>query len=290
MKNILLIAVIVVSFLTVPAYAQKNMALFEFSASGILPSEANLIRNTIESVLVNETDLPIVDREKMSTIMSELKMQMSGLTASENAVKVGKILNVHYLMSGDISKIEGQYFLALNVLSVENARTIASQRLSGQSIDELLKQIEEKVPDEFNGLAALERYYPSIHETDEGIEVETALKSGHPRFNVSIINPKAEAGIYFDISKIDISYFTKIKITFDKMLPGDVELSLYDPDDQETEFIELTQSTPKNANIYEVNIADLMLDEELDWTGITLEFPVEMKNMKLTIEELVVVP
>ncbi len=266
------------------------MALLEFATSEIPPSEVTVIRNTVESALVNDTDLLIVEREKMNKILKELKIQMSGVTVSDNAVKLGKMLNVHYLMFGDLSKADGKYFLALKVISVENARTLALKRLSGRSMDELITKIEEKVPDEFNGLATLEIFYPTLDHKDKGIEIQSGALNGHPQFTISIRKSEAGAGIYFDISKIDITYFTKIKIRFDRTLPVDVAFSLVDAKGKNSEIIGLNKITQIRLNTYEIAVSDFDLDEELEWTGITFVFSDKMNNEKLVIGELVVLP
>lgn len=289
-RNIFIILMLILSSLTVPVFAVKNMALLEFKAAEIPVSEVNLIRGTLETVLVKATDIPIVDRKKMNKILKEHEIQLSGLTPSENAVTIGKILNVHYLMSGDLSKTGGKYYLTLKVVSVENARTLGAKQVSAKTIEELMKEIEKKIPDEFNGLATLETYYPSLDEKDTGIDVQAGTAGDHLRFSVSINQSSAGSGIHFDISKIDIAYFTKIVITFDKSLPGKIELGLSDSKEKDSEYITLNKLATIDRNTYEIKISDLKLKDESEWTTLSLIFKDRMKNVQFVIQRLVVIP
>jgi len=291
-KIFITVSISLFSFYSVPGFAAKNMALLEFKKNAIPAAEVTLIRNTLESVLVKSTDIPIVDREKMGKILKEQEIQLTGLTLSENAVKVGQLLNVHYLMSGDLSKVKGIYYLTLKVVSVENARTLGSLQVSGKTIPELIKEIEDKVSSEFNGLATLEIFYPQpdAAEKDKEIDVQINKVSNSPQFIINIKEPDADAEIYFDISKIDITYFSKIRIKFDKLLPVKVELGLSDSNDKESETVELNKLNQIGDNTYEIKISDLGIDYDSEWSGLSFIFPDKVENIKFVIRELVILP
>lgn len=286
------ISVIIICLLTAPAFAKKNMAIMEFKTHGIAASEINLIRDALESIIVSDTDISLVDRNKTGKILKEQEIQLSGITNSENAVKPGQLMNVHFQMFADILKNAGKYYITLKVTSVENAKTVGTLRLTGDTVQDLIKEIEEKVPGEFNGLATLEIFYPQFDdsEKDNEIDVQTSIINNHPQFSVGIKEPESGAELYFDISKIDIAYFSKIRISFDKPIPGKIEFGVLDAKEKEGGVVELNKLTPSGPNTYEVSVSDLEVYNESEWTDIFVIFPEKMKNTKFIIKELVVLP
>ncbi len=65
------------------------------------PEAPEVIRDALESSLL-KTDWQIIEREKISKIISELELQASGLTL-ENSVKIGKILNADVIIIGQVT-------------------------------------------------------------------------------------------------------------------------------------------------------------------------------------------
>jgi len=65
------------------------------------PEAPEVIRDALESSLL-KTGWQIIEREKISKIISELELQASGLTL-ENGVKIGKMLNADVIIIGQVT-------------------------------------------------------------------------------------------------------------------------------------------------------------------------------------------
>jgi curli biogenesis system outer membrane secretion channel CsgG len=65
------------------------------------PEAPDVIRDALESSLI-KTGWQIIEREKISKILQELELQVSGLTI-ENGVKIGKMLNADVIVIGQVT-------------------------------------------------------------------------------------------------------------------------------------------------------------------------------------------
>jgi len=270
--------------------AVKSLALVEFTKKGdIASSEADLVHNALEAVLIKETDIPLVDRGRIKKILKEQEIQFSGITTQDNAVKIGSILNVHYLMYGELSRSGGYYHVTLKVVSVENARVLVSETISGVSVKELIDNIKKVIPGKLNWLSSYDTYYPPLDDSDRGIKVQRGIHNKHPEFSISIIRSEENAGLYFDISRINIYYFSKIRLKLDKAIPVNMEIGLFNEKEEESEIIELNKIV-SSGNTWVIDIAGFKISPEKHWTGISLIFSEELKDVNFVIKELVVLP
>lgn len=65
------------------------------------PEAPGVIRDALESALI-KTGWQIIEREKISKVLSELELQLSGLTF-ENSMKVGQRLNADVIVIGQVT-------------------------------------------------------------------------------------------------------------------------------------------------------------------------------------------
>jgi TolB-like protein len=85
----------------------------------------------------------------MDKIMAEQTFQQTGCTTAECAVKLGKILNVKYLIVGTFGKLMDQYVLNFRVVETETAKVIysddtrelSSQREVSRAITKMLDRL-----------------------------------------------------------------------------------------------------------------------------------------------------
>ena len=81
--------VAVVEFVNKTKYGERRLS---DSASEILTSE-----------LARSGSFILVERQKLDEVMEELNLQLSGMTATENAAEIGNLLNCKYLLIGTVS-------------------------------------------------------------------------------------------------------------------------------------------------------------------------------------------
>ena len=112
-KNLLpLLVLVIISFYTtgcstvavpisVPHPAEINMSKYKQIAIGKFTGNmGQLVSDGIKNKLVESGKFKVVDRTRMTQIMSELKLSQSNLLSSKNRVKLGKLLGVSALITG----------------------------------------------------------------------------------------------------------------------------------------------------------------------------------------------
>ena len=80
----------------------------------------------LESILVNNGKLIVVDRSNLDKIRQELGFQLSGEVSDESANAIGKMLGAGAIITGTLIDIGGSYRLTLKAINVETATVAAS--------------------------------------------------------------------------------------------------------------------------------------------------------------------
>jgi len=80
----------------------------------------------LESVLVNNGKLIVVDRANLDKIRQEQGFQLSGEVSDESAKKIGKMLGAGAIVTGTLINIGDSYRLTLKAINVETATVAAS--------------------------------------------------------------------------------------------------------------------------------------------------------------------
>jgi len=121
----------------------STIAVASFEPQGVSASDAAVVSDLLRSALVKEGSFSVVEKANMDRILAEQTFQQTGCTTSECAVKLGKILNVKYLVVGSFGKSMGQHLVALRVVEIETARIVYSDEAVGGSLDEIRRAVNE---------------------------------------------------------------------------------------------------------------------------------------------------
>lgn len=121
-----------------------NLAVADFAAiEPISPSEASFLSELFSGKLINSQSFNIADRKNVGKILTEQAFQWSGCTNTECAVKLGNLLNVRFMVTGNCGRLLDKYILTINVVEVETAQIIYSSKASCYSPEDLEDVINE---------------------------------------------------------------------------------------------------------------------------------------------------
>jgi hypothetical protein len=128
------------------AYAGKKKTVViipDATTSGINLSTGKSITSYVFSEFVNSGRFTVVDRKNLDNTLSELKLQMSGLTEPENTKKVGRLLNADKFVFVTVSRTGGisivdseeQFVVKLDVNDIETGvvETSLTETVNGTS-------------------------------------------------------------------------------------------------------------------------------------------------------------
>lgn len=103
------IILVLMVFLAAVAYAKKpRLAIIDFqykagSATGSW-SVGQGMADMLATSLFKSGKFDVMERSKLESVLEEQKLQMSGITTPESAVKVGKILGLQYIVIGSVNQ------------------------------------------------------------------------------------------------------------------------------------------------------------------------------------------
>lgn len=80
------------------------------------------------SVELSNTELNVVDRSRINDLMQELKLTDEKLTKPENALKLGEMAGVEYIITGTTVPLETTVDVTIKALDIQKGISIAGQR------------------------------------------------------------------------------------------------------------------------------------------------------------------
>jgi len=102
-------------------------AVLDFEAYRTTPGDAAIVAQFIRSAVVKSGVFAVVDKNNMDKVLNEQAFQMLGCTTAECAVKLGRVLNVRYIILGKYSLFDDARIITAQVVDVENGRIVASE-------------------------------------------------------------------------------------------------------------------------------------------------------------------
>lgn len=120
------------------------VAVLELEGNGITNDEKSIFTNRLRSKLINTGNFTVIERNRMDEILKEQGFQKTGCTDNECAIEIGRLLNVKYIITGNLDKLEDLYTIAVRLVDVETGEITKSvdEDCKGCSIqDALLKSV-----------------------------------------------------------------------------------------------------------------------------------------------------
>ncbi len=156
MKLTLKLIIIIISLFSVlqaQTEERKNLAIYTFTGLGVTDIEARVISDRIRVEIAKIGTFDTIERGLMEQILEEQALQLSGLCEESSClVEVGRILAVHYMVGGSVSKIGNLYSIEARVIDVESGKIITSvtEDYNGP-IENLLVQTTKIVASKLSG-------------------------------------------------------------------------------------------------------------------------------------------
>lgn len=103
-----------------------TIAVGWFAGSNVTQEEEQIVSDSLRSELINLKIYTVVDKATMDKMLSYTTFDLSEITTPEDAVNLGKILNVQEMVVGTLSKIEDTYTITANVVDVRTGEILVS--------------------------------------------------------------------------------------------------------------------------------------------------------------------
>lgn len=125
-----------------------SVGIINFKAGvGLTQQDIDGVSAIFTTYIINPSEYTLVERNQIDKIIEEQKLQRSNLTDSD-MVRVGKIMNLSFIIIGDINLVMGEYNIDVRLINVEDGNIVATEGASwssGMSYREVMQKIAERL-------------------------------------------------------------------------------------------------------------------------------------------------
>jgi len=137
----------------VVAQIKPTIAVLSLEAKNVTQETADAVADILSTELFNSQRFNVIERQAITRILEEQKLQMTGVTDMSQAIEIGKILNVQKIMIGSVSRLGETYIVNTRLVDVktgalelaQNAKSTSGEGGLTNAISELVARISQKV-------------------------------------------------------------------------------------------------------------------------------------------------
>jgi TolB-like protein len=150
-----LLAVYQLLTLYTPSISQNKtaIAVLNFEAKNVSHETAEAVADILSTELFNTKRFEVIERQAITRILEEQKLQMTGITDMSQAAEIGKVLNVKKIMIGSVSKLGQTYIINTRLVDVQTGAMELAQTAKSENgedglpsaIADLVATISQKI-------------------------------------------------------------------------------------------------------------------------------------------------
>ncbi|MDJ0842150.1 MAG: CsgG/HfaB family protein [Acidobacteriota bacterium] len=116
--------------LKIPNAREVSIALLPFDVEGTSIEVGRTVTRLVETTVAMAPNVTLADRSDLDRVAGELKIQNTGITDTSTAARIGKMLNVRYLLMGTLTRFGEKVILMLKLVEVETAKIVGTRGLT----------------------------------------------------------------------------------------------------------------------------------------------------------------
>ncbi|MBI4370415.1 MAG: hypothetical protein HY547_09325 [Elusimicrobia bacterium] len=124
-----------------------NVAVIDFEGRGLSETETLALTDFFRGALIDQQKFRVIDRNNVEAILAEIKLQQTGCSTTECAVRVGKMLNVQKIFTGSALEMNEGCFLTIRFIDVETTEIVSSLTIKSRSYRGLIQKTQKLAQD-----------------------------------------------------------------------------------------------------------------------------------------------
>jgi TolB-like protein len=145
--------------------ARPTIAVLDFSIGATIgqdPDDYQALRRGLAGMTISELAanpaVRVVEREQLQAILQEQHMAKDSVVDVATAVRLCRLLNAHYMVTGVLFDVRGDFRIDARLINVETSEVIKTQRVRGRldNVFDLVTQLSTQLMRDAN-LPPLER-------------------------------------------------------------------------------------------------------------------------------------
>ncbi len=152
-RKMIILCIIPFLFISVIAKGKITLAVIDFEAKNVARESSEAVSDLLRTELFNTGRFEVIERQQIKKIFQEQKLQMSGMTETDKAAEIGRLLNVEKIMIGTLTKLGRTYIINTRIVDVQSGLMVLAEAVEStggeeqlpRSISELALSISYKV-------------------------------------------------------------------------------------------------------------------------------------------------
>jgi TolB-like protein len=125
MKRILFL---IISFCSITLAQEKpHIAILQLDGSGLSTEDLQGLTNRLQTEFFKTEKFTVLERSKIDEVLEEQQFQMIGCTDLACAVEIGRLLNVEYVVIGNVDKVSSIYSVNLRLVDVVTGEIVKNE-------------------------------------------------------------------------------------------------------------------------------------------------------------------
>lgn len=137
---------------------ETTLAVLDFENNSFFnPEEYGPLSKGLAEIMITELNqlqsLHVVERQKLRSLLDELKLSQSGIVSAESSVRVGKMLGAqHLVFGGYMVTLDEKIRIDVRIIEVETGLTIKAGEVTGKTkqVLSLVKKLSKKILKDLN--------------------------------------------------------------------------------------------------------------------------------------------
>lgn len=126
--------------------AKPSVAILPFEVRyGVSQSDADALYEIFTTKIIQSKVFTVIERSLIKHLVEEQGFASSDFVNNKDVVKIGELLSSQYVVIGSVSRIDGQYTIAVRSVNVNTGVVEQAESLTSQSISQLVQQIDKPV-------------------------------------------------------------------------------------------------------------------------------------------------
>jgi TolB-like protein len=115
-----------------------KVAVLDFEGKNMSQEDTEALTDLLRTELFNTGRFIVIERQKIQKIIEEQKFQMTGLTDTDEAAQIGRLLNVKKIMIGTMTRLGGTHIINTRIVDVQSGQVELAEAVESKGGEELL--------------------------------------------------------------------------------------------------------------------------------------------------------
>jgi TolB-like protein len=123
---------------------RPRIAVLDFQGTGVEAAEVIATADRIRVELVKREKFTVLERAQSEAILGELAFQQEGVTDPAQAAKFGKLLNVEFVVTGRVTRIDDALQINVQMIRIETGEIVRAESLTHRG--DFISLLDVQVP------------------------------------------------------------------------------------------------------------------------------------------------